>query len=249
MKIFISVSAGVTQARWDAMKTSERKAYLTKYPNSKYATDKAAKKSKTANEQPEKTFAVKVNLDEGFSTKDELDAHLKKVNKELKTNVSYESARKAKYGMTVQLKGSNKDLRKFLDYHELDDDMDNIQAAEVKSEIKDNLSKMAAVKAKAVKGGKLGEYNLTREDGKTLNINEFMFHPFSGGSVKSAKGLEKGVAGSISLYKKDLDSVEARIKAKKFDRKFTKARLTADVESYKKRIDSLNKLAKFLKIK
>lgn len=41
-KIFISVSAGVSEARWSKMSSSEKKAYIEKYPNSKYA--KASKK-------------------------------------------------------------------------------------------------------------------------------------------------------------------------------------------------------------
>lgn len=89
MKIFVSVSAGVTKAKWDTMTNAEKKAYIKKYPNSKYATAGKAK-AKKAGEGSKKIEAKRVALElDWAATKDAsgVKKAIQDLNKRAKTNV------------------------------------------------------------------------------------------------------------------------------------------------------------------
>lgn len=89
MKIFISVSAGVTQARWDKMSNAEKKAYIKKYPKSKYATAGKAK-AKKAGEGSKKIEGKRLLLNLDWSLADDASDVKKAIsdlNKKAKTNV------------------------------------------------------------------------------------------------------------------------------------------------------------------
>lgn len=89
MRIFVSLSAGVTQAKWDAMTTAEKKAYIKKYPNSKYATAGKAKPKK-AGEGSKKIESKRMAIKLDWSAADDAKGVKKAIqdlNKKAKTNV------------------------------------------------------------------------------------------------------------------------------------------------------------------
>lgn len=209
--------------------------------------DAATPASKAPAKSPAGSHEVSANLDEGFSTKSELQAHLDKMNKKFKTNVSFTSARKAKAGINVKLSGSKADLKKFLEGHDLDDQVDSIATTGFKEKVKANVSALKGTSVTKVRG-KPFQHVATRTDGKTMEFNERMFFPHLKGNAKTAKGLENLVAGSVEAYKLRLDGYKKRLANKEFDVKFTKERITQYMNEAQDKLDANKKLAKFLGI-